>query len=204
MMRTWPARGIRHGNVEEGRRVLTLLALLMAAGDGFEGCGEVSGVSVASRPVVGSAFSELRFTLDVPGDAQAMCARAFGTGQIEPGEPHVRLRQVLRELADVRITYEQLSPPVVDPRDYVLERTRTVLPKGSCRVDFKNADAPLKEGYVRLRRLAGSYVFEPLPNGLVHVEHRIHLDLGGSLSPMLVEPSRRTMGAQWLKRLLGV
>lgn len=184
--------------------MLSLLGLL-AAGDGFEGCGDFGGVAVAARPVDGSPYAELRFTLDVRGDVQDMCTRAWGTGRVEPGEPHVRLRQVLEELEDERVTWEVLAPPVIEPRSYVLRRTRRALPSGACRVEFRSADdAPLREGTLRLKHLAGSFVFEPRPGGLVHVEHRIHLDLGGSISPFLVERSRKELGAQWLKRLLGL
>lgn len=184
--------------------MLSLLALVLAAGDGFEGCGEVDGVGIASRKVQGSPFVEYRFTLDTVGEVEQLCTRAYGTGELKPGEPHVRLRQVLQELADERLTYEQVAPPVVSARDVVL-RTRKSTAPGSCRVEFRSTDdAPRREGYVRMKHLEGSYLFERRPDGRVHVEHRIHVDLGGSLSPFLVESSRRTVGVDWLLRLVGL
>lgn len=184
--------------------MLSLLALLLAAGDGFEGCGELDGVGIASRKVAGSPFVEYRFTLDTEGDVERLCARAFGTGAVQPGEPHVRLRQVLQELADERVTYEQIAPPVVSARDVVV-RTRREAGPGRCRVEFRSADdAPVREGFVRLKHLEGSYLFERRPDGRVRVEHRVHVDLGGSLSPFLVEGSRRTVGVDWLLRLVGL
>jgi hypothetical protein len=184
--------------------VLSLLAILLAAGDGFEGCGELDGVGIASRRVDGSPFVEYRFTLETTGEVEQLCARAYGTGALQPGEPHVRLRTVLQELADERLTYEQVAPPVVSARDVVL-RTRRSTGPGLCRVEFRSTDdAPLREGYVRMKHLEGSYLFEKRPGGRVHVEHRIHVDLGGSLSPFLVEGSRRTVGVDWLLRLVGL
>lgn len=184
--------------------MLSLVALLLAAGEGFEGCGELDGVGIASRRVEGSPFVEYRFTLETPGEVELLCARAYGTGVVQPGEPHVRLRQVLKELADERLTYEQVAPPVVSARDVVLTTRRSVAP-GKCRVEFRSADdAPRREGFVRMKHLEGSYLFEQRPGGRVHVEHRIHVDLGGSLSPFLVEGSRRTVGVDWLLRLVGL
>ncbi len=184
--------------------MLTVLLLVLAAGDGFEGCGEEGGVAIASRKVAGSGYLEYRFSVDADGDVERLCRLAYGSGAVRPGEPHVRLRQVLQELADERLTYEQIAPPVVSARDVVVRTSRASSP-GSCRVEFRSTDdAPLREGYVRMRRLSGSYLFEERPGGRVHVEHRIHVDLGGSLSPFLVEGSRRTVGVDWLLRLIGL
>ena len=181
--------------------VMTLL-VVMAAGGGFKPCGERDGVTIASRPVAGSGFVELLFTLETRGDLETMCSAAFGTAKIEPGEPHVNHRQVLEESADTRVTYEQIAPPVISPRDYVLSRTRTHPASGGCRVDFVSIDdAPLRPGLLRLKRLAGSFVFEALGGGRVRVEHRIHMDPGGALAPFVVEPSRERLGAEWVRRI---
>ena len=120
--------------------MVSALLVLLGTGGGFKPCGERDGVAIASRPVPGSGFKELRFTLETRGDVEALCSAAFGTAKIEPGEPHVNLRQVLEESADARVTYEQIAPPVISPRDYVLSRTRSRPASGGCRVDFVSID----------------------------------------------------------------
>ncbi len=181
--------------------MVSALLVLLGAG-GFKPCGVHDGVAIASRRVPGSSFKELRFTLEIRGDVETLCSAAFGTAQIEPGEPHVTVRQVLEESAHARVTYEQIAPPVISPRDYVLSRTRTHPASGGCRVDFVSVDdAPVRPGLMRLKHLAGSFVFEAIDDGRVRLEHRIHMDPGGALAPFMVEPSRKKLGAQWVRRL---
>lgn len=178
------------------------LMLLLASGEGFETCGERDGISIASRRVPGSGFVELRFILETRGDLEAMCSAAFGTGKVAAGEPHVNLRQVLEESAHTRVTYEQITPPMISPRDYVLSSSRSWPAPGTCRVDFVSTDdAPLRPGLVRLKHLAGSFLFQALGGGRVRLEHRIHMDPGGALAPFVVEPSRERLGAEWIRRL---
>jgi hypothetical protein len=183
--------------------VSALLGLLLAAGADFETCGERDGVSIASRSVPGSGFVELRFTVETIGDVETMCRAAYGSGKVEPGEPHVNLRQILKESADTRVTYEQIAPPMISPRDYVLSSTRSYPSPGSCRVDFVSTDdAPRRPGLVRLKHLAGSFLFQSLGGGRVRLEHRIHMDPGGALAPFVVEPSRERLGVEWVRRLV--
>lgn len=182
--------------------MMTVLLLLLAAGEDFETCGERDGIAIASRKVPGSGFVEYRFTLETRGDVEAMCSAAFGNGKLEPGEPHVNLREVIKESTDARVTYEQIAPPMISPRDYVVSRTRTHPAPGTCRVDFVSADdAPVRPGLVRLKHLQGSFLFQALGGGRVRLEHRIHMDPGGALAPFVVEPSRERLGAEWLRRL---
>ncbi len=183
--------------------MVSALLVLLAAGDGFETCGERDGIAIASRPVPGSGFLEFRFTLEAAGDVESMCSAAFGSGKIEPGEPHVNLRQVLSESLDTRTTYEQIAPPLISPRDFVLSLTRSHPASGGCRVDFVTVDeVPQRPGLVRLKRLAGSFTFQALEGGRVRLVHRIHMDPGGALAPFVVEPSRQKLGAEWVRRLV--
>lgn len=183
---------------------LVLLALL---GQGaFHVKGVEDGVEIAWREVPGSGFCELRFVATTAGgDAEALCAKAFGTGKPIPGEPFLVSRTVLEERADERLSWDVIAPPMVSRRDYVVRSVRTRA-GGTCRVDFASvADAgrPPPEGVVRLKALRGSFSFEALPGGKVRVEHRVHLDPGGWLTPVVVEASRERMSLAWMKRLLG-
>lgn len=183
---------------------MSVVLVLLAAGESFETCGERDGIAIASRHVPGSDFLELRFVVETTGDVERMCSAAFGSGALDPAEPHVSLREVIRESLDVRVTYEQIRPPMISPRDYVISRTRSHPTAGTCRVDFVSSDdAPVRPGMLRLRKLAGSFEFKPLPDGRVRLEHRIHMDPGGALRPFVVEPSRQKLGAEWIRRLLG-
>lgn len=164
------------------------------------------GVEVSWRDVPGSSYCELRFVASVVGDVEALCARAFGSGRADPDEPFLVSRTVLEERPDERLSWELIAPPMVSRRDYLVRsvRTRTA---SSCRIDFASVDdanRPPAEGVVRIKALRGSFVFEALPGGKVRVEHRVHLDPGGWLTPVVVEGSRERMSLAWMKRLVAV
>jgi hypothetical protein len=182
--------------------MVSALVVLLAASDGFKPCGQHEGVAIASRRVAGSPFVELRFTLEAEGDLDAMCGAAFGSGKIEPNEQNVKLRQVLEESEDARVSYEQIAPPMVSRRDFVMSLTRSHPQPGACRVEFTSVDsAPKRPGLIRLKHISGSFVFRPLAGGRVGVEHRIHMEPGGALAPFMVEPSRQRLGAELVRRI---
>lgn len=182
----------------------TLVVLALLGQGGFTVKGVADGVEIAWRDVPGSGYCELRFVATAQGEADALCARAFGTGKPIPGEPFLVSRRVLEEGPDERLSWDVIAPPMVSRRDYVVRSVRTRT-DGTCRVDFssvEDASRPPPEGVVRLKRLRGSFVFDALPGGRVRVEHRVHLDPGGWLTPTLVEASRERMSLAWMKRLL--
>lgn len=182
---------------------MTLLLLLSLAGlpDGFVSHGVVDGIEVSARPVAGSGFVELRFTEVVDGTLEALCRVAFGSARAEPGEPHLVSRELVSESEDERTTYERIAPPMVSKRDFVVRRWRTRPDASTCRVDFVSVQAPERAGWVRLKRLAGSFVFTRQADGQVRVEHRVHMDPGGMLAPFVVEPTREKMGLAWMRKL---
>lgn len=181
-----------------------LLLLALGAAD-FSRVSDDDGVLVESRPVSGSAWLEYRVTTTARGDVEALCARAFGTGEMDPSEPHLVARTVLFEKVDERITWDQIAPPMVSHRDYVVRRTRVHGPGGECRVEF-HADAahapPPKDGWVRIEVLDGAFVFSPLPGGKVRVTHTVHMEPGGLIAPFVAEPTRLQMAVAWVRRLI--
>ncbi|MFZ5445222.1 MAG: hypothetical protein ACOZQL_34850 [Myxococcota bacterium] len=185
------------------RLTVTWLALASAPARDFTPERVLDGVAIASRSVEGSGYSELQFQLDVDGEATALCARIFGDGRVQPGEPYVLKREVLRQQGpNERVTWELIAPPMVSRRDMVVRTVRQDGPRG-CRVDFEAiADAHADEDAVRVAALRGSFVVTPVAAGKLHVEHRIHFDPGGLLSPFVVEPGRRSVGVTWLRRLV--
>ncbi len=180
-----------------------LLALVLLAADDFELVEEVDGIAVSTREVRGSGIPEVRFVTTVSGDFESLCARAFGTGKIEPGDNHVVARKVLSESADERVTHDELDPPVVSRRDYVVRRTRTRPSPSVCRIDFASLDdAPETEGIVRLKQLRGSTVIEKASGGKLRVEYRVHTDPGGALPSWLVKSQSRKASLDWFRELL--
>lgn len=184
---------------------MTAWVLLLALGAGdFAKVAEADGVLLEAREVPGSAWLEYRVTTTVTGDAQALCTRAWGTGQMDADEPHLRSRAVLFESADERVTWDQIAPPLVSQRDYVVRRVRSRDSGGGCRVDFHADTAlapPPKAGWVRIEVLKGSFAFTPLGAGRVRVVHTVHMEPGGLITPLVAEGARRDMAVAWVKRI---
>lgn len=180
-----------------------LLAWMLLGAEGFQEVSETDGIRISARKVSGSRFPELRLEAFAEGDLERVCARAFGDGKIEPGESHVLSRKVLSESTDERVTHDELDPPMISKRDYVVRRSRTRPSPSTCRVDFSSLDdAPERKGWVRLRRLFGSTRIERLADGRLRIEYRIHSDPGGSLPAWLVESESRKVSLSWFRMLL--
>lgn len=165
----------------------------------------VDGINVQSRPVAGSKVVELKLETTVYADAQRLCDEAFGRGKLDPEEPNLKARTVLQEQADERVTYEQISAPVVSDRDYAVRAKRERNADGSCRITFEAANelAPeIPKGFVRITQLKGEWLFTPQGKGLTHLQYRVHSDPAGSLPAFMVEGTRRDVAVKWVKMMV--
>lgn len=185
--------------------MIHLVLMLLAAEPSFTRVEETDGVLVEARPVQGSNVVELRLTTTTTRTPGSLCDAAFGDGKFDPEEPDLVSRKVISESADERVTYDQISPPVVSRRDYAVRAKRLRGDDGSCRMIFEAANevAPSKpEGWVRITKLRGEWRFEPGPDGRTRVTYLILSDPAGSLPAFLVEGSRRKFALKWMKMIL--
>jgi hypothetical protein len=184
--------------------IATLTLLLLTAEPAFKKVDEVDGVLVEARPVEGSKVVELRLTTTTTRTVKSLCDAAFGSGKFDPAEPDLKSRKILEEHEDDRVTYEQISPPVVANRDYAVRARRVRSDDGSCRMFFEAANelAPKSpDGWVRIEKLKGVWQFEPV-DGKTRVTYLIHSDPAGALPAFMVEGSRRTIALKWVKMLI--
>lgn len=182
-----------------------LVPVLVAADADFQRIDETDGIVTESRPVSGSKYVELRLTATSTKSPEALCTTAFGDGKLDPGDPEVKSRQVLEEGPDMRVTYDQVSAPVVSDRDYAVRGRRIHHPDGACEVIFELANdraPPLKPGWVRIEKISGSWRFVP-EEGHTKVTYLLHTDPGGSLPAFIVEGSRRSAALRKMKTVLG-
>jgi hypothetical protein len=179
-----------------------MVAQLLAAGAEWRHHETVDGIVVESRRAKGSAVTVLRLTTTVSATPERLCEEAFGRGKFDPEEPDLKSRQLIEESADQRVTYDQISPPVVSNRDFAVRATRVRLPGGVCEMRFEAANhlAPkLPPGYVRIEKLKGFWRFEPQVDGKTKITYLVHADPAGSIPPFLVEGSRKTLAVRWVK-----
>lgn len=179
-----------------------IVTLLLAAEPAFEVVEKVDGITIESRPVAGSSVVELRLTTTTTASIDRLCDEAFGKGTLDPEEPNLKARTVVESKPDERVTYDQVSAPVVSDRDYAVRATRQHLPDGSCVMRFEAANdkaPPLPKGFVRITKLKGEYRFEPGAGGQNKMTYLIHSDPGGSVPAFVVEGTRRKLGIKWVK-----
>ncbi|MFO0596071.1 MAG: START domain-containing protein [Myxococcaceae bacterium] len=186
-----------------------LLSLALTAAPEWKKVDETDGVVTESRPVEGSGFVELRLTTTTTRTVDSLCDAAYGDGKFDPEEPDLKSRKILSEGPDERVTYDQISPPLVANRDYAVRATRKHFPDGSCVTDFKAANelAPeVPKGWVRVAKVAGEWRFEPIATGKdagkTRVTYVVFSDPGGSVPPFLAEGSRRKFALRWIKMIL--
>ncbi|MBL8910077.1 MAG: hypothetical protein JNM17_05150 [Archangium sp.] len=170
------------------------LVVAAAAPGEFELVEEVDGIRIESRPHAGSDFVDLRLSTTSPATVAKLCDTAFGDGKIPSDERTVRSRKVLSEAADSRVTYEQVSAPVVSDRDYSLKWTRSrVGDRCIVRFEITDASVPVTPKFLRLTVITGEWTFSPSADGKTRVQYVSHSEPGGGLPPFLVEgPRRRT------------
>lgn len=183
---------------------MLLLAFVLAAAPAWKQVKEDDGITVHARPVEGSSYAELRATATVAVPADALCAGAFGTPKLDPREPSLKSRKVLKESADERITYDEISAPVVSDRDYAVRTTRAQTPTG-CRVTVAIAPEhapPKRDGIVRVEKLRCVWDFEPQPDGKTKLTYVVWTDPNTSLPAFLVEPSRQSLMITWTQLVI--
>lgn len=182
-----------------------LLTVALAADHPFEKIGDFDGISLEQRRVDGSAFVELRLKTVTTKSVAALCDAAFGDGKFDPKEPELKARTVLAEKENERVLYDQLSPPLVAKRDYVVRARKEVVSETTCRMSFGPApdfEQPVPEGWVRITKFGGLWTFERQADGKTALTYVVHSDPAGSIPPFLAEGSRRTIALKWVRMII--
>jgi hypothetical protein len=168
--------------------------------------GQVDGMTVESRKVAGSAFEEVRVTAASAVSTDKICGAVWGDGNMKVKEPGFKLRQVLRETADERWTYEQIAVPVVSDRDYTMHAKRLREPdSGLCQVFFETQNdlgPPPQPGFVRIPRIAGSWTVEPGEHGGTLISYVVFSEPGGNIPAWLARGGQRKSVVSFMKTIL--
>jgi hypothetical protein len=183
--------------------IAAAISILLTVEPAYEKVAERDGITMEQRQVDGSKFVELRFTTVSDKTPRSLCDAAFGNGAFDASEPDLKSRVILHESADERVTYEQITPPLVSNRDYVV-RARRIVEGARCRMTFEAANelGPRPpDGWVRITKLRGFWLFEPLESGKTKLTYVVFSDPGGSIPGFLVEGNRRKLGVNWVRMI---
>lgn len=164
-----------------------------------------NGIRVESRRIDDSAFEEYRLTVAAPKSVDILCDSAFGDGRFDEREESLMTRKVLSESENERTMYEQRYAPVVSNRDFVIYVKRTLEPGKRCRVDFhltNEKGPPVPKGFVRMKRLSGSWTIESQGEGKSQVVYVVHTDLNGSVPAFLASGGMRDNAAKWVRLVI--
>lgn len=157
---------------------------------------EVDGeLTVESRPIAGTAFSEFRVSTVTDLPATVLCDSVFERATKGERASSIKLRKLVRDGTDERVVYSQIEAPMISRRDYAMTMRRQRLTGGSCQVRFKatNDQAPaLPADFVRMENLWGSWLFEPVSGGKTRITHVLFADPGGSVPPFMARGGQKS------------
>lgn len=179
-----------------------LTGLLLHAAPEWSKVSESEGVLIESRAVEGSKLVELRLSKRTNKSVESLCDAAFGDGAFDPEEPDLKSRKILSQSENERVTYDQISPPLVANRDYAVRARREHPTPDSCVMRFQAANelAPkAPEGWVRIEKVYGEWRFEKQADGATRMTYVIFSDPAGSIPTFMIEGSRRKIALKWMK-----
>ena len=186
--------------------LLCLPALAVAEEPKWRDHGQVDGMKVELRDVPGSPFEEIRVTATSTEPLPRLCEVIFGKGAAAKNEGNFKKREVLRETATERWTYEQIAVPVVSDRDYVVHvKIEQPAETGRCEISFRTEDDPSRPpapGLVRIKSVRGYWWVTPLDGGKVKIVYQVFSDPGGSVPAFLARGSQRSAATDFLKTIL--
>lgn len=150
---------------------------------------------LSAREVKDSVFREYRVDSVQPYSVAQLCDGVFELAT-EGSAKEIKQHKLLRESADVRVMYEQVSYPVVSTRDYAMTVARDPRVEGGrCRVRFRvtnGADAPpVPKDVVRVEKIYGQWEFAPRPDGQSDVSYRIYSEPAGSVPAFIVHGAQK-------------
>jgi len=138
---------------------------------------EADGLTVESRAVEGSDLPELRITAKAPPAPRKLLESAWVLGD----DPYLAERRVLAQSPGFRLLYLRYEPPIIAPRECVLEQQRSVDPEtGAAHLKFDRLKLAAEGGAAALpfAHLRGSWRFEPVSGG-TRVVYTVLIDVGG-------------------------
>lgn len=174
--------------------------------NGWQRIGERAGVEVSARIAEGRTLPAFRAVGVVEGSPYEILAVI----QDVPNHPQwmhacIDARVLRRESAAIAVVYNRTDAPwPIGDRTLAVRSEVRELDSGEIWVMMKGTDDPLPPDVgraVRMRRFAGHYRLQPLPDGETRVELMIDSDPGGRLPPAIARVATRDIPLNTLLNL---
>lgn len=182
-----------------------VVPMMLVGATEWKEVGRSDGITVEARPVEGSRFDELRASTTVALPAEALCKGAFGTARIDPKEPSLKDRRLIYEAENDRVTYDRVSAPIAEDRDYAVRTRLEHAADGHCRVVVESANEyapPAPKGVVRIEKLRAAWDFMPQADGTTRVVYVAWADPNSSVPAFLIALPRQNLIVTWVKLVI--
>lgn len=194
-------------------QILLALSIVLLAGSSaaeqppsWRADGNADGLGVEKRPVHGSSFDEIRISTISALPLDQLCDAIYAKGLDGKSNVKFKRRELLRETATERWTYEQIAVPWVSDRDYVMHtRLDQAAPSGRCEVSFETQDDPghpPARGVVRIPCIRGHWLITPTSDGRYFVAYEIYSEPGGGIPAFMARGAQRSSAVDFVKNIL--
>ncbi len=148
------------------------------------------GVTVDRRTVNGSKLYETRAMSWAPLSPKQIFDVLCDRQRYPEFLSYLKKQEVISEVGDDAIVYDQIRVPLVSDRDYVIRVHKSVDEATQLySLVFESADAlgpPEAKGHVRARNIRGGWWLKPGARGGVDITYSLYSDPGGSIPNWIV------------------
>ena len=190
---------------------LLTASLLLAAGPvsaiAWEKLSDERGVVIERRVVPGSTLPEIRATARSPLRPSVIAETIWNYHEYPQFIPNLKRLDILSDTEDDRLTYEQVSVPLLSDRDYtvrVRKRADTAAQRYEISFQTENDTGPPPDRrHVRVAHIRGKWTAEPAADGAGSlVRYQVQAEGGGSVPNWVADRVQRTAAANLVRAML--
>jgi len=160
---------------------------------------ESKGVTIHSRLRKGSPIKEFKAVGEIDAPTRAVHNVIDDLESYPKFMPYTAECRLIKREADYTITYQRLSPKIVEDRDYTLRIRKKSWPAENGLVyvnrwESANELGPAeKKGVVRVKTCEGGWLLEPAGPGKTRATYTVYTDTGGAI-PVFLANSMSQIG----------